>query len=275
MKTRDKKAEKGVDRSKKRRLETTAVSREVRGIRKSKGLQLTEEDYQDLIEIKRERASKERNLGRLFWTIGLTLSMAFLNLAFNWKTYDDGTVTALELLQNDDFEEVLDVPLTEQKPPPPPQSLIPPRIVEVSDEEIIEDIEITIDVEASEETVIEAIEFVDEPIEEEEIEEIFQIVEKNPEPVGGVSAFYKYVNENIEYPRAARRGNVQGKVFVKFVVDKDGNIKDVKAIKGIGSGCDEEAERIVANSPKWNPGKQRGKSVSVYMMLPITFKLVD
>ena len=61
--------------------------------------------------------------------------------------------------------------------------------------------------------------------------------------------------------------------FVQFVVDKDGSITDVKAVKGIGAGCDEEAVRVIKTSPKWSPGKQRGRAVKVRMILPITFKL--
>ncbi len=66
---------------------------------------------------------------------------------------------------------------------------------------------------------------------------------------------------------------IEGKVFVEFVVDKDGTITNVKAIKGIGAGCDEEAKRVIEGAPKWSPGKQRGRPVKVRMILPITFKL--
>jgi len=66
---------------------------------------------------------------------------------------------------------------------------------------------------------------------------------------------------------------IEGKVFVQFIVDKAGNITNVTAVKGIGAGCDEEAVRVIKGSPKWKPGKQRGKAVKVRMILPITFKL--
>ena len=66
---------------------------------------------------------------------------------------------------------------------------------------------------------------------------------------------------------------VEGKVFVEFVVNRDGSIVDVKSIKGIGAGCDEEAVRIVQSAPAWKPGKQRGKPVRQKMVIPITFKL--
>jgi protein TonB len=77
----------------------------------------------------------------------------------------------------------------------------------------------------------------------------------------------------MKYPAQARRMGVEGKVFVQFVIGKDGAISDVKVIKGIGAGCDEEAIRVVQSSPSWNPGKQRGKAVKQRYTLPIIFKL--
>jgi protein TonB len=73
----------------------------------------------------------------------------------------------------------------------------------------------------------------------------------------------------------ARRMRVEGKVFVEFVIGKDGQITDVIVIKGIGAGCDEEAVRIIQSSPPWNPGRQRGKPVKQRMVLPIIFKLAS
>ena len=109
--------------------------------------------------------------------------------------------------------------------------------------------------------------------EEEEVDEIFTIVEDQPTPPGGMGAFYKYVATNLRYPAQARRMGIEGKVFVQFVVDKDGTLTNVQAIKGIGAGCDEEAVRVIAKAKKWSPGKQRGRPVKVRMILPITFKL--
>jgi protein TonB len=98
-------------------------------------------------------------------------------------------------------------------------------------------------------------------------------VEDPASPIGGMTAFYKYVGDKIKYPSQARRMGVEGRVFVEFIIDKDGSISDVRAVKGIGAGCDEEAVRILQAAPKWKPGKQRGKPVKQRMVLPITFKL--
>ncbi|MEQ8423644.1 MAG: TonB family protein, partial [Cyclobacteriaceae bacterium] len=170
------------------------------------------------------------------------------------------------------FEEMLEIPPTEQPPPPPPQ-IQQPQIIEVPDEEEIEEeIQVKFDVEVTEDTKVQQIVIqAEEP--KEEVEEIFTIVEDPASPNGGMTAFYKYVGDKIKYPPQARRMGVEGRVFVEFVIDKDGSITDVRAVKGIGAGCDEEAVRILQAAPKWKPGKQRGKPVKQRMVLPITFKL--
>lgn len=104
-------------------------------------------------------------------------------------------------------------------------------------------------------------------------EQVFTVVEQNPEFPGGISEMYKYLNKNMKYPSAASRANVSGKVFLTFVVNTDGSIQDVAVLKGLGFGCDEEAKRVVQAMPKWKPGKQSGRSVRVKYNLPISFQL--
>jgi protein TonB len=85
--------------------------------------------------------------------------------------------------------------------------------------------------------------------------------------------FYQYIQNNLTYPEDAKAQGIEGKVYVQFVVAKSGKLMDVKAVKGIGGGCDEEAVRVVKESKPWNPGSQRGIKVNVRMIMPITFKL--
>lgn len=207
----------------------------------------------------------------LHLAIGLVISLALITLAFEWKDYDGNALVDLGQV-DDSFEDVMEIPPTEQPPPPPPK-IQQPEIIEVPDEEEIEEeIEIDLDVEITEDTEIEEMVFEEAP-EEEETDQIFMVVEDQPTPQGGMQAFYEFVSKNMKYPSQARRMGIEGKVFVQFVVDKDGSLSDVQAIKGIGAGCDEEAVRVVKQAPKWSPGKQRGKPVRVRMVLPITFKL--
>ena len=104
-------------------------------------------------------------------------------------------------------------------------------------------------------------------------EKIFTIVENKPVPIGGMTAFYEYVQNSLKYPSEAKGTGIEGKVFVQFVVAPDGKLTDVKAVKGIGGGCDKEAVRVISESVAWNPGLQGGKKVNVRMIIPITFKL--
>ncbi|UBM60328.1 TonB family protein [Marinilongibacter aquaticus] len=104
-------------------------------------------------------------------------------------------------------------------------------------------------------------------------EQIFTAVEQQPEFPGGTKAMYEYIGKNIKYPAAAQRANVSGRVFVKFVVEKDGSIGKIDVLKGIGFGCDEEAIRVIKSMPKWNPGRQNGKNVRVYFTMPVFYQL--
>ncbi|MGD9327782.1 MAG: TonB family protein [Cyclobacteriaceae bacterium] len=251
--------------------------------RKNKGHKTTrrsrKDDYfliSDLIKVKFAKASRQIRLSKLFFCIGLCISLLFTITAFEWKFYDDGKIVDLGNVSST-FEDIIDVPPTEQPPAPQPK-IVQPKIIEVPDEEeIMEEIEIDLDIEMTEEQVIDQPVFVELDIEvqEEKAEEIFTIVEQQPEPIGGFSAFYKYVGENLKYPKLAQRGNIQGRVYIEFVVEKDGSLTDIKTMKGIGGGCDEEACRIIGNAPKWKPGKQRGRPVRVKMVIPILFRLEE
>lgn len=107
----------------------------------------------------------------------------------------------------------------------------------------------------------------------EVVGEIFNEVEELPLPIEGMEAFYKYVGQSMKYPIQAKRLGVEGKVFVEFIVDKTGRLTNVKAIKGIGAGCDAEAVRVIKTAANWKHGKQGGLPVNVRIVLPVSFKL--
>jgi protein TonB len=94
-----------------------------------------------------------------------------------------------------------------------------------------------------------------------------------PEYPGGTGAMLDFLGKNLKYPNEARDKNISGKVIVKFVVDKEGNIQDATIVRGIGAGCDEEALRVVRKMPRWKPGNQNGKAVNVFFQLPVSFVL--
>ena len=103
--------------------------------------------------------------------------------------------------------------------------------------------------------------------------DVFTVVENQPEFPGGMKELGNYIGNNLRYPEAAKRANKQGRVFVSFVVTKEGDIADVKIVKGIGFGADEEAIRVVQKMPRWKPGSQSGEPVNVRFNLPINFQL--
>ena len=211
----------------------------------------------------------------IFFNIGLIISLGLTYTAFEWKFYDDDGAINMTQISEDSFEEMVEIPPTEQPPPPPPK-LQNVTIIEIEDVSEIEDqLEISFDIEMTEGMTIESLpEVVDvEEVEEEVTDEIFLIVEEKPLPEGGMSSFYSYVNSNLKYPSQARRMRIQGRVFIQFVIEKNGSISQVEVIRGIDSSCNQEAVRVISNAPAWLPGKQRGKPVRVKMVLPISFKL--
>jgi len=103
--------------------------------------------------------------------------------------------------------------------------------------------------------------------------QVFMVVEKMPEFPGGINALMHYLSSHIKYPEQAKKAKIQGRVFVNFIIEKDGRVTHPKILKGIGHGCDKEALKVVGGMPSWNPGYQRGKAVRVSFNLPIKFTL--
>ncbi len=103
-------------------------------------------------------------------------------------------------------------------------------------------------------------------------EEVFVVVEEQAEFPGGLDSMYAYIHKNLKYPELAKEKGIEGRVFVSFIIEKDGSISNVKILRGIGGGCDEAVVEMVKNMPKWQPAKQRGKEVRCQFNLPIPIK---
>ncbi len=223
-----------------------------------------------------EKKSPKANLENkklMFTQIGLIISLLVAWLAFEHKSYDkreiDPSLLNREVVVDEEMVEI-----TKQEEPKPQPVEVPKQTTQleiVQDDVETEDIEINADVEQNE--VIE--EYVAPEVVEEEVveQEIFQIVEEMPSYPGGEKALLEYVAKNIKYPQIARETGIQGRVFVGFVVEPDGSVSNVKILRGIGGGCDEEAMRVIKSLAKWKPGKQRGKAVRVSYQIPVVFKL--
>jgi len=207
----------------------------------------------------------------VFLEIGFIIALTLVFFAFEYKSYDKVEYTNIERAVDDTQEEI--IPITEQKvKPPPPKPPPQVTIINVVEDDVVVEDDIEIDIEFDEDVAMEEFQFVED---EEEIEEqhIFLVVENMPEFPGGEAAMYKFIGKNIEYPRMAKESGISGRVFVTFVVERNGRVTDVQILRGIGGGCDEEAVRVIKMMPKWSPGKQRGKPVRVQYRMPIKFTL--
>lgn len=169
----------------------------------------------------------------------------------------------VDLTEEQEVVEMEEITQTKQKekPPPPPRPQVP---VEVPNDEIIEDQDINIDADINMDDPLPEPE---EPAEEEE-EDFFVAVEEMPQMEGGQQWLY----DQIEYPDMARKAGIEGRVVVQFIVDEDGKAENIKILRGIGGGCDEEAKRVIKQA-EFKPGQQRGKTVSVQMAQTINFEL--
>ena len=199
---------------------------------------------------------------------GLTLTLALSVCLFEYKTISANPYNIKSSLVNLEDEEVVEINKPIIPPPPPPPVSIPEVVEVVEDEKIIDKPVLLLDPELDIDIVIET-EEEPEPI----IEIVFDIVEETPEFIGGIEKLYEYLGNNIIYPQQAKDFSIQGKVFVQFVVWKDGTIRDVKVVKGTHKLLDKEALRVITNMPNWKPGKQRGKNVNARFTLPIKFRI--
>jgi len=223
------------------------------------------------METKKTPKADLENKKRIFLQIGLAITLLGVLVAFEWRTYDR-VIEGLGDLDMIIVEEE-DIPITRQELPPPPPPPLATELIIVEDDVEIEE-EFIIDVEASAATEVREFARI-EVAQEEEIaeEQIFVVVEEMPSFPGGELARLRFLSENINYPQMARESGIQGTVFVGFVVERDGSVTDVRIIRGIGGGCDEEAIRVVRNMPRWTPGRQRGQPVRVQFTMRIRFVL--
>ncbi len=223
---------------------------------------------------KTERADLEKR-STIFFEIGLVIAIALVLIAFEWTSTGFKT-NEFALEQADQAEQEI-IPVTRQeKPKPKPPE--PPKVTEIlnivdnnvdlQDELQLEDLEADINTEVQE------INYEVEDEDEGGDEQIFFIVEDMPSFMGkDVNAFREWVAKRLKYPEIAAENGISGRVFVRFVVEPDGRVDNVQVVRGVDPALDAEAIRVVKSSPRWSPGKQRGKAVRVAYTIPIVFVL--
>ena len=215
------------------------------------------------MEPKKNHKVSLENKKAMFFQIGLAVTLLAILIAFEWKSYDKSNYNLGDLNLDDMEEEIIPITRQEVKPPPPPPP--PPEIIEIVEDEV--EIEKELEIEETETDEDEIIEI------EEDDEEFFMVVENMPEfPVGDLGLM-KFIQKNVRYPAIAKEYNITGKVYVSFIVDKQGNVTNVKIVRGVDKNLDAEALRVVSSLPKYKPGKQRGKPVRVMFTIPINFTL--
>ncbi len=227
------------------------------------------------MEIKKSPKADLENKKGIFFEAGLALALAILLLAFEWKSSTE-EVSLFDTVAEPPAEEEI-IPITQQmlKPPPPPPAA--PKLSDllniVEDESNIdEELEIEdADDDSDNQEPQNLDDFGDYGDADTGDEDIFMVVEDMPQfPGGNVT---KWIAKNVKYPQLAQENGIQGKVFIKFVIEKDGSITDVQVSRGVDASLDKEAVRVIKAMPKWKPGKQRGKAVRVSYTLPINFQL--
>ena len=224
------------------------------------------------MEIKKSPKADLENKRSMFILIGFVLAFGFTYICFEW-TNTEVTVHEVEDTFINQSEDLI-IPQTTQIETPPEKIEKPKEVVQQVLKVVSDEVETTATVEIQEQSTEEAIEFTPMDVQEEEEaeEEIFQVVEKMASFPGGNAKLMEFLRKELVYPQIAIDNNVQGRVFVQFVVNRDGSIQDVKVTRGVDPILDEEAIRIVKKMPKWVPAEQRGKTVRSRFTLPVMFK---
>jgi len=228
------------------------------------------------MESKKSSKVDLENKRNMFFLFGLVTALGATLLAFEWTTKPSRT-ESLGSVQSQVVEEEF-IPVTreqEVKPPPPPP---PPKTVEIlnivdNDMEIDNELKIE-DSGADDATIIDVNPIVETVKEKEQAEpDIFYIVEDPAEFPGGERALYKYIQNAVKYPVIAQENGVQGKVYVKFVVNESGKVSNAEILRGVDLSLDNEALRVINSLPDFKPGKQRGNPVKVFYNAVINFQL--
>jgi len=212
----------------------------------------------------------------LFFNIGLVVAISLCFIAFEFKVFIDEGDKVDFTEEEITFHLNEDVIRTSHPPKPKPKKLPEPKgdvnIVEVEELPKIEEKSEEIDIEKTLESLGDEFKMPDEKVEDNSIH-MSSALELAPQFNGGLEAFYQYISKAIEYPTYEQNRDIEGRVVLSFVIEKDGSLSQVEILKGVSEGIDKEAIRVVENSPKWEAGRQRGQEVRVRMNIPIYFQL--
>ncbi len=228
------------------------------------------------MELKKSKSADLEKRKGMFIEIGLVITLAIVLVAFEWtkgegRGNDDSIVADIQM-----EDEMMQITRREEpKPEPKPETPKVAEVLDIVDDDVEIEDDFDFDMEATEDTEYDFTSMMGDDDEEIDEEEVFYIVEDMPTFNGGEPAteFRKYIAKNLQYPEIAAENGVSGRVIIQFAVDKTGRVVDAKIVRSVDSALDKEAVRVVMSSPKWTPGKQRGKAVKVLFTFPINFVL--
>lgn len=208
----------------------------------------------------------------LFFQLGLVISLLLIFAAFEWKTFEKKDFRLYDPFPFDLNDEDIVINLPVEKIEQPKPKNIDIKIIDdnLKDSVNLFNIEDIPNIPMSEIIYVKP-----EPIPEakDDINTIITVAELNPEFEGGIEGLINYLSSNLKYPEMARSSKISGTVHITFVIEPDGSISNIEILRGIGGGCDEEAQRVVKEMPKWKPARQKGRPVRFQFILPITFQI--
>jgi len=227
------------------------------------------------MESKKTKKANLENKKSMFFQIGLIIALIVSLVALEW-TSGQRRDSAFDGMTEEAIEEE-QIPVTEETPPeeiPPPEVTVT-DLFEIVEDDVVIDNEVKFeDDETSEDKVVEIYAPVLQAEEEATEDEIFVIVEDMPKFRGGdINKFREWVQKRVRYPEIAAENGIQGRVFITFVVEPNGNVTNVSVTRSVDPLLDDAAKEAVAASPKWEPGMQRGRPVRVRYSIPIIFQL--
>lgn len=226
------------------------------------------------MEQKKYKSADLEKSKNTFFLTGLLISLSFALIAFEWTgkgTGNFGAIAGMGAIELD--PEIINTYTEPEKKPVPPKPLPKDKFIMVDDQSYLPDEYIPFDTEILPDDSIPFINYI--PDEKDDpSEEIFVIVEDMPGFQGGdINGFVAYISSRLTYPDAARKAGIEGTVILSFIVDEHGDLGMIELLRKVSPEIDSEAIRVLRRSPRWEPGRQRGKAVKVKFFLPLKFEL--
>lgn len=209
------------------------------------------------------------NKRSIFFQIGLIVALGAALAAFEWSSNEAPENTYIEGEEFIPEEEMMPIVKPEKKDPVPKKVFMPEILIITDETDDLGD-EPDFTSEATSDTEVHVPDFVEENHEDDVVHIRVEVM---PEYPGGTDALMRYVAQHIKYPALCAEIGIQGKVYVSFVVDKDGSVTNVSILRSPDANLSAEAVRVVSSLPRWTPGRQNGKPVKVSYNIPVNFRL--